>query len=102
MKRVKKNNTKKALLALHDCRFFFFNILYVYICVCRAHACCVSDDCGAHGMERNIGDQLNKAFEAYRKVSIEKDIAKKDLQKMVKMKRGYIFFHWYTGLIYIF
>lgn len=34
-------------------------------------------------MERNIGDQLNKAFEAYRQVSIEKDNAKKELQKMV-------------------
>lgn len=49
----------------------------------RAHVCCVSDDCGAHGMERNIGDQLNKAFEAYRQVSIEKDNAKKELQQMV-------------------
>lgn len=34
-------------------------------------------------MERNIGDQLNKAFEAYRQVSIEKDNAQKELQKMV-------------------
>ena len=49
----------------------------------RAHVCCVSDDRGAQGMERNIGDQLNKAFEAYRQVSIEKDNAKKELQKMV-------------------
>ena len=49
----------------------------------RAHVCCVRDDCGAHGMERNIGDQLNKAFEAYRQVSIEKDNAKKELQQMV-------------------
>lgn len=37
-------------------------------------------------MERNIGDQLNKAFEAYRQVSIEKDNAKKELQKMVTMQ----------------
>lgn len=37
-------------------------------------------------MERNIGDQLNKAFEAYRQVSIEKDNAKKQLQQMVKNK----------------
>lgn len=51
----------------------------------RAHVCCVSDDCGAHGMERNIGDQLNKAFEAYRQVSIEKDNAKKELQQMVRI-----------------
>ncbi|KAG7227526.1 hypothetical protein INR49_005341 [Caranx melampygus] len=36
-------------------------------------------------MERNIGDQLNKAFEAYRQVSIEKDNAKKELQKMENM-----------------
>lgn len=49
----------------------------------RAHVCCVSDDPGARGMDRNIGDQLNKAFEAYRQVSIEKDNAKKELQKMV-------------------
>ncbi|XP_015225910.1 PREDICTED: TRAF family member-associated NF-kappa-B activator [Cyprinodon variegatus] len=33
-------------------------------------------------MERNIGDQLNKAFEAYRQVSIEKDNAQKELKKM--------------------
>uniref|UniRef100_A0A3B3XEZ5 Tbk1/Ikki binding domain-containing protein n=1 Tax=Poecilia mexicana TaxID=48701 RepID=A0A3B3XEZ5_9TELE len=33
-------------------------------------------------MDRNIGDQLNKAFEAYRQVSIEKDNAQKELQKM--------------------
>ena len=49
----------------------------------RTHVCCFSDDRGAHGMERNIGDQLNKAFEAYRQVSIEKDNAKKELQQMV-------------------
>ncbi|KAM9850735.1 TRAF family member-associated NF-kappa-B activator [Aulostomus maculatus] len=35
-------------------------------------------------MERNIGDQLNKAFEAYRQVSIEKDNAKKELQQMTE------------------
>ncbi|XP_037345541.2 TRAF family member-associated NF-kappa-B activator [Pungitius pungitius] len=33
-------------------------------------------------MEKNIGDQLNKAFEAYRQVSIEKDNAKKELEQM--------------------
>lgn len=53
----------------------------------RAHVCCVSDVFGAHGMERNIGDQLNKAFEAYRQVSIEKDNAKKQLQQMVKKQK---------------
>lgn len=41
-------------------------------------------------MERNIGDQLNKAFEAYRQVSIEKDIAKKELQKVVIMKSNFL------------
>lgn len=40
-------------------------------------------------MERNIGDQLNKAFEAYRQVSIEKDIAKKELQQMTEYYEGY-------------
>lgn len=34
-------------------------------------------------MERNIGDQLNKAYEAYRQASIERDNAKKELQQMV-------------------
>lgn len=52
----------------------------------RAHVCHVSDDRGAQGMERNIGDQLNKAFEAYRQVSIEKDNATKKLQEMVPMQ----------------
>ncbi|CAB1427771.1 unnamed protein product [Pleuronectes platessa] len=55
----------------------------------RAHVYWVRDDCGAHGMERNIGDQLNKAFEAYRQVSIEKDNAKKELQKMTEYYEGY-------------
>ncbi|KAK2839739.1 hypothetical protein Q5P01_013479 [Channa striata] len=40
-------------------------------------------------MERNIGDQLNKAFEAYRQVSIEKDNAKKELQKMTEYYEEY-------------
>ncbi|XP_051566644.1 TRAF family member-associated NF-kappa-B activator-like isoform X2 [Myxocyprinus asiaticus] len=31
-------------------------------------------------MDRNISEQLNKAFEAYRNASIEKDIARKELQ----------------------
>lgn len=53
----------------------------------RAHVCCVSDVFGAQGMERNIGDQLNKAFEAYRQVSIEKENAIKQLQQMVKKKQ---------------
>ncbi|MEQ2220021.1 hypothetical protein ILYODFUR_001001 [Ilyodon furcidens] len=40
-------------------------------------------------MERNIGDQLNKAFEAYRQVSIEKDNAQKELQKMKERHEQY-------------
>lgn len=40
-------------------------------------------------MERNIGDQLNKAYEAYRRVSIEKDNAKKELQKMTEYYERY-------------
>ena len=36
-------------------------------------------------MERNIGDQLNKAYDAYRQVSIEKDNAKRELQQMVTL-----------------
>ncbi|XP_060910342.1 TRAF family member-associated NF-kappa-B activator [Labrus mixtus] len=40
-------------------------------------------------MERNIGDQLNKAFEAYRQVSIEKDNAKKELQQMAEKYERY-------------
>ncbi|XP_077437071.1 TRAF family member-associated NF-kappa-B activator isoform X2 [Vanacampus margaritifer] len=47
------------------------------------------DDCGAHGMEWNVGDQLNKAFEAYRQVSIEKDNAKKELQQMTEYYQQY-------------
>ncbi|RVE58049.1 hypothetical protein OJAV_G00205330 [Oryzias javanicus] len=40
-------------------------------------------------MERNIGDQLNKAFEAYRQVSIEKDNAKEELKKMSEYYERY-------------
>uniref|UniRef100_A0A3P9IB48 TRAF family member-associated NFKB activator n=1 Tax=Oryzias latipes TaxID=8090 RepID=A0A3P9IB48_ORYLA len=40
-------------------------------------------------MDRNIGDQLNKAFEAYRQVSIEKDNAKKELQQMSEYYERY-------------
>lgn len=35
------------------------------------------------GMDRNISEQLNKAFEAYRNVSIEKELARKELQHKV-------------------
>lgn len=34
-------------------------------------------------MDRNISEQLNKAFEAYRNVSIEKELARKTLQHKV-------------------
>ncbi|XP_036423641.1 TRAF family member-associated NF-kappa-B activator [Colossoma macropomum] len=40
-----------------------------------------SDVTEGHGMERNISDQLNKAYEAYRNVLIEKENAKKELQQ---------------------
>lgn len=40
-------------------------------------------------MERNIGDQLNKAYEAYRQASIEKDSAKKELQQMTEYYEQY-------------
>ncbi|XP_072541832.1 TRAF family member-associated NF-kappa-B activator [Salminus brasiliensis] len=40
------------------------------------------------GMDRNISDQLNKAYEAYRNASIEKDNAKKELlQKTEQFER---------------
>lgn len=35
------------------------------------------------GMDRTISEQLNKAFEAYRNASIEKDLARKELQHKV-------------------
>lgn len=37
-------------------------------------------------MDRNIGDPLNKAYEAYRNISIENENAKKLLQEKVKYK----------------
>ncbi|KAK1903305.1 TRAF family member-associated NF-kappa-B activator [Dissostichus eleginoides] len=40
-------------------------------------------------MERNVGDQLNKAYEAYRQVSIEKDNAKRELQRMSEYYESY-------------
>jgi len=36
------------------------------------------------GMDRNISEQLNKAFEAYRNVSIEKELVRKELLLKVK------------------
>nr|XP_057937978.1 TRAF family member-associated NF-kappa-B activator isoform X1 [Doryrhamphus excisus] len=40
-------------------------------------------------MERNMADQLNKAFEAYRQVSIEKDHAKKELKQITEHYQRY-------------
>lgn len=60
---------------------------FLQLCVCRANERSVSDGSEARGMEKNIADQLNKAFEAYRTASIERDNAKKELkQKVVHRK----------------
>ncbi|KAI4889672.1 hypothetical protein NFI96_011023 [Prochilodus magdalenae] len=48
-----------------------------------------SDVTGGRGMERNISDQLNKAYEAYRNVSIEKDNVKKELQQKTEQFERY-------------
>ncbi|KAG7260184.1 hypothetical protein CRUP_036819 [Coryphaenoides rupestris] len=40
-------------------------------------------------MERNMGEQVNKAFEVYRKASIEKDLAKKELEKTTEFYMRY-------------
>lgn len=37
-------------------------------------------------MDRNIGDPLNKAYEAYRNISIENENAKRQLQEKVQYK----------------
>ncbi|KAJ8416986.1 hypothetical protein AAFF_G00328640 [Aldrovandia affinis] len=55
----------------------------------RAHVSCVSNDTEAQSMERNIGDQLNKAFEAYRQASIEKDSAERELQQKTEYYEKY-------------
>ncbi|KAJ8255352.1 hypothetical protein GJAV_G00203890 [Gymnothorax javanicus] len=47
----------------------------------KAHVGGVSNGTEVQNMERNIGDQLNKAFDAYRQASIEKDLAKRELQQ---------------------
>lgn len=53
-------------------------------------------------MERNMGDQLNKAFEAYRQVSIEKENAKKELQQKVTTCVSCMFLHWKSAyLMYV-
>jgi len=53
------------------------------MCDSSTDVCRVGDDRGSDGMERNMGEQVNKAFEVYRKASIEKDLAKKELEKTV-------------------
>ncbi|KAK1788952.1 hypothetical protein P4O66_014944 [Electrophorus voltai] len=40
-------------------------------------------------MDRDIGDKLNKAFEAYRSASIEKDSAKRELQQKTEQFERY-------------
>ncbi|KTF92674.1 hypothetical protein cypCar_00049640, partial [Cyprinus carpio] len=40
-------------------------------------------------MDRTISEQLNKAFDAYRKVSIEKESARKELQDKVPFTEQY-------------
>ncbi|XP_060786096.1 TRAF family member-associated NF-kappa-B activator isoform X3 [Neoarius graeffei] len=54
------------------------------------HDGCVRDVTEGCGMDRNIGDPLNKAYEAYRNISIENENAKKLLQEKTEH------FQWYT------
>ncbi|XP_015214543.1 TRAF family member-associated NF-kappa-B activator isoform X2 [Lepisosteus oculatus] len=42
------------------------------------------------GLDRNIGDQLNKAYEAYRQASIEKENARKELKQKTEAYDRYI------------
>ncbi|XP_066497104.1 TRAF family member-associated NF-kappa-B activator isoform X2 [Hoplias malabaricus] len=58
-------------------------------CAHRTHDSSIRDVTEGRGMERNIGDQLNKAYEAYRNVSIEKDNAKKELQQKTEQYERY-------------
>lgn len=56
-------------------------------CLCvpgtRARDRPVRDVTEGPGMDRTISEQLNKAFEAYRNASIEKELARKELQHKV-------------------
>lgn len=61
-------------------------------CGCRTHDSCVRDVTEGCGMDRNIGDPLNKAYEAYRNISIENENAKKLLQEKVQDKPLMLFF----------
>ncbi|XP_053483138.1 TRAF family member-associated NF-kappa-B activator isoform X1 [Ictalurus furcatus] len=54
------------------------------------HDSCVRDVTEGCGMDRNIGDPLNKAYEAYRNISIENENAKRQLQEKTEQ------FHQYT------
>ncbi|TSM68833.1 TRAF family member-associated NF-kappa-B activator [Bagarius yarrelli] len=65
-------------------------ILYHSIDSCLTHDSCVRDVTEGCGMDRNIGDPLNKAYEAYRNISIENENAKKLLQEKTEQ------FHRYT------
>ncbi|XP_058248996.1 TRAF family member-associated NF-kappa-B activator isoform X2 [Hemibagrus wyckioides] len=53
------------------------------------HDCCVRDVTEGCGMDRNIGDPLNKAYEAYRNISIENENAKKQLQEKTEQFQRY-------------
>lgn len=83
---------------LHSCGVFlcFFNLFFIVVervfCGCRTHDSCVRDVTEGCGMDRNIGDPLNKAYEAYRNISIENENAKKQLQEKV----------WYKPLMHLF
>lgn len=63
---------------------YVFRFVECVFCGCRTHDCCVRDVTEGCGMDRNIGDPLNKAYEAYRNISIENENAKKLLQEKVK------------------
>ncbi|XP_026768383.3 TRAF family member-associated NF-kappa-B activator isoform X1 [Pangasianodon hypophthalmus] len=53
------------------------------------HDSCVRDVPEGCGMDRNIGDPLNKAYEAYRNISIENENAKKLLQEKTEQFQRY-------------
>nr|XP_011758937.1 TRAF family member-associated NF-kappa-B activator-like [Macaca nemestrina] len=42
-----------------------------------------SDATGRRGMDKNIGEQLNKAYEAFRQACMDRDSAVKELQQKV-------------------
>lgn len=64
----------------------FFLVIECVLCGSRTHESCIRDATEGCGMDRNIGDPLNKAYEAYRNISIENENAKKQLQEKVHYK----------------